>query len=157
VSPKLDENVRLSLWEMLNSYLPREIDINEMKNFLFKPLPNNKILNCKIILRAENTFGKMYPIYFLYVYNNDRFLLSAKKIFKTTATNYYIFNDMDDMNENSNCFIGKISSNFLSTEFNIYDKGRKAEKNVKSSDLRINYGTVIYVNIFHSRKRIYLE
>ena len=144
-------NGATSIWERLNSYIPKPITIDEMNDFIFKPLPNNKILNCKIVITSQNTYEKLYPKYFLYVYNNDKFLLSAKKIFKTTSTNYYIFNK-EDMSDNS--YIGKISSNFLSTEFNIYDNGKKPGK-AKESEIRISFGTIVYVILNNIRKRIY--
>jgi hypothetical protein len=113
-----------------------------MNDFLFIPLPRDKIFNCKIIMRSENSFEKIYPRYYLYMYNNDKFILSARKVFKATSTSYNIYCDEDNMCDSF--YIGKISSNFLSTEFNIYDKGNKPGK--AKGDVRVNYGTIVYVN-----------
>ena len=135
----------ISLWERLNSYMSKRIDYSEMNEFLFSPLPKDKILNCKIVMRCDNNFEKIYPRYFLYIYNNDKFLLSAKKIFKATSTNYFIYNSEGEMSENSDSYVGKISSNFLSTEFNIYDKGKKPSKSKIKNDIRVNYGMIVYV------------
>jgi hypothetical protein len=110
------------------------------------PLPKDKILNCKIVMRYENSVGKIYPKYNLYIYNNDQFLLSAKKVFKSTSSTYYIFNNAHNTEKKANSYIGKVSSNFLSTVFNIYDNGKKPGKNMSDHELRINYGTILYVN-----------
>ncbi|RLN28951.1 tubby-like F-box protein 8 [Panicum miliaceum] len=52
---------------------------------------------------------------------NGKFLLSAKRIRKTTCTEYVISMDADNISRSSSTYIGKLRSNFLGTKFMIYD------------------------------------
>ncbi|GER47865.1 tubby like protein 1 [Striga asiatica] len=52
---------------------------------------------------------------------NGKFLLSAKRIRKTTCTEYVISMDADNISRSSSSYLGKVRSNFLGTKFIIYD------------------------------------
>ncbi|KAH0898027.1 hypothetical protein HID58_047595 [Brassica napus] len=52
---------------------------------------------------------------------NGKFLLSAKRIRRSTYTEYVISMHADTISRSSNTYIGKIRSNFLGTKFIIYD------------------------------------
>jgi hypothetical protein len=140
----VDENNN-NLWESLNSFITKNINLVDLTTFIMNPLPRNKTLNCKIVMKYDNSVDKMFPKYLLYIYNNDKFLLSAKKVFKSTSSTYKIYNDEYNMNNKSTAYLGKVSSNFINTQFNIYDNGKKPGNNNSDKDLRLNYGTIIYV------------
>ncbi|WOL03526.1 hypothetical protein Cni_G12246 [Canna indica] len=50
-----------------------------------------------------------------------KFLLSAKRIRRTTYTEYIISMDANNISRSSNTYIGKLRSNFLGTKFVVYD------------------------------------
>ncbi|KAG6495236.1 tubby-like F-box protein 8 [Zingiber officinale] len=52
---------------------------------------------------------------------NGKFLLSAKKNRKTTCTEYTISIDAGNISRSSSAYIGKLRSNFVGTNFRIYD------------------------------------
>ncbi|XP_074561240.1 tubby-like F-box protein 8 [Curcuma longa] len=52
---------------------------------------------------------------------NGKFLLSAKKNRKTTCTEYTISIDAAKISRSSSAYIGKLRSNFVGTNFRIYD------------------------------------
>ncbi|KAH6782545.1 tubby like protein 1 [Perilla frutescens var. hirtella] len=52
---------------------------------------------------------------------NGKFLLSAKRVRRTTCTEYVISIDADNISRSSSSYIGKVRSNFLGTKFIIYD------------------------------------
>ncbi|XP_054803976.1 tubby-like F-box protein 8 isoform X2 [Prosopis cineraria] len=52
---------------------------------------------------------------------NGKFLLSAKRIRRTTYTEYVISMDAGNISRSSSSYIGKLRSNFLGTKFIIYD------------------------------------
>ncbi|KAG6436340.1 hypothetical protein SASPL_101236 [Salvia splendens] len=52
---------------------------------------------------------------------NGKFLLSAKRTWRTTCTEYVISMDADNISRSSSTYIGKLRSNFLGTRFLIYD------------------------------------
>ena len=57
-----------------------------------------------------------------------RFLLSARKRKKSRSANYIISLDVADTSRHSPHFAGKVRSNFLGTEFVLYDAGDKPGK-----------------------------
>ena len=57
-----------------------------------------------------------------------RFLLSARKRKKSKSANYIISTDANDTARHSPHFAGKVRSNFLGTEFVLYDAGDKPGK-----------------------------
>lgn len=55
------------------------------------------------------------------VVENGKYLLSAKRMRRTTCTEYVISMDADNISRSSSTYIGKLRSNFLGTKFIIYD------------------------------------
>jgi hypothetical protein len=134
-----------SFWDSLHSYMPKELDIEDFQNFLFSPLQNDKTLFCKIIRKVDSVYEKLYPRYYLYLSNNEKFLLSAKKAFASTSITYLISNKEGVINMKDDSYIGKISSNFIGTEFNIFDNGKKHNETKNITEMRTQYGAVTYV------------
>ena len=54
--------------------------------------------------------------------SDAKFLLSARKRKKSKSSNYIISLDEDDLARQSGNFFGKLRSNFVGTEFTIFDK-----------------------------------
>ena len=66
--------------------------------------------------------------YEIYLKEGDQFLLAARKRKKNKSSNYLISLDKDDLARQSGNFFGKLRSNFVGTEFQLYDKGINPEK-----------------------------
>ncbi len=98
-------------------------------------------------MKFENKMEKYFPRYYLYINSNEKFLMGAKKIFAGTSTVYYISREIDDFNIDSKAYLGKISSNFVGNEFNIYDRGKSGKEAKLEGDLRAQLGFVSYVKI----------
>ena len=64
-------------------------------------------------------------IHFNYVL---RFLLAARKRKKQTTSNYLISLDYEDLDRDSETFFGKLRSNFVGTDFTVFDGGEKPGK-----------------------------
>lgn len=91
----------------------------------------------------------MYPVYSLYMKEGDRFLLAARKRSGQKTSNYIISNDADDLERDSSSFMGKLRSNFIGTEFVVYDNGANPKEMKKSSNklrLRQEIAIVNYVS-----------
>ena len=120
---------------------PAQVGTTDRKVFLSQPAPRNgDPVQCHIVRRKGKGgvmgFGaKRYPEYFLYLDGPGAsagqptdaavFLLSARKRKKSTSSNYVISLDEDDLDRQSDSFFGKLRSNFMGTEFTIFDKGAK--------------------------------
>jgi hypothetical protein len=109
------------------------------------PIPKNFTLICNIKKENFKLKEKIYPRYILYINSNDKFLLAAKKIFKPMSSTYLISKNKEIINQKSSDYIGKVSSNFIGNEFNIFGRGKKANKlNKNFTELRPQYGAVKY-------------
>lgn len=103
---------------------PRHVvtDITDRRLFLVSPGPRRDHVKCTI-RRERGTFG-MFPKYTLWLDGpTGMFLLSARKRKKSSTSNYLISLDKDDLARQSGNYFGKLRSNFIGTEFVIFDKG----------------------------------
>ncbi|KAH8518730.1 hypothetical protein H0E87_000540, partial [Populus deltoides] len=53
--------------------------------------------------------------------DKGKFLLAARRYRQGVHTEYIISLDADDLSQGSNAYVGKLSSDFLGTNFTIYD------------------------------------
>ena len=120
-----------------------------------QPGPKHEHIRCTI-RREKGSFG-LYPKYVLYLgtYQNGEFLLSARKRKKSKSSNYLISLDKDDLSRQSGNYFGKLRSNFVGTEFVIFDKGSKPQDNSSKAiqpNIRSELGGVLYqYNILGTR------
>lgn len=75
----------------------------------------------------------MWPKYTLHLSDGEKFLLSGKKRSGNATSNYMISVDESKMKKGTKGYLGKLRSNFLGTEFYIYDDGENPKK-AKSID-----------------------
>ena len=138
-----------------------KVDISDKRVFLMNPGPKDGPVQCHIIRKAGKGFipGTSYPEYFLYLdgpgakpgnpSSDAKFLLSARKRKKSKSSNYIISLDEDDLARQSGNFFGKVRSNFVGTEFTLYDKGVKpgesaADGGISQLAPRMELGAVTY-------------
>jgi len=136
---------------------PAIIDTTDLRAFLMRPGPQGAMVQC-YIQRRKTGLGRLFPTYEIYLKDGDQFLLAARKRKKNKSSNYLISLDKDDLARQSGNFFGKLRSNFIGTEFVLYDKGTNPEKldeAQKDSALiqaRQELGTVLYKqNVLGSR------
>jgi tubby-related protein 1 len=80
--------------------------------------------------------NRLWPKYILSLSEGDKkFLLAAKKKSGNTS-NYVIATDSDKMEKSPGCYLGKVRSNFLGTEFIIEDTGANYRKKGGENDLK---------------------
>jgi hypothetical protein len=141
------------------SIIPEPIPSLYLLKFLYSPLCKNRTLICKILRSETSKFSeRLYPKYSLFIHNNEKLLMVAKKIWKPTSSNYLIMISDGDFDQSSPGYLGKISSNFLCTEFNIFDKGKNPKESNIQDEWRNQYGAINYVRIelnFFKRNSIF--
>lgn len=98
-----------------------------------------KTLMCNII-RRNHGLDKLYPKFHLQIFNNNKFLISAKK----HITTKYTLSINEENFEDSN-IIGRLVSNFMGTIFDIYNNGKKPKDAKNPTEIRQQYGCVTYV------------
>ena len=121
--PAVDAAGASSDWE--TSVLP----ITDMRAFLTQPTPKSAgIVQCYIEREKSSIFSPFsYPVYTLRLKEGDTFLLAGRKRMKNKTSNYVITMDKRDLARDSPAFIGKLRSNFLGTEFTLFDDGEASE------------------------------
>eukprot|EP00164_Ancoracysta_twista_P003917 GFYU01005253.1.p1 GENE.GFYU01005253.1~~GFYU01005253.1.p1 ORF type:complete len:415 (+),score=105.05 GFYU01005253.1:142-1245(+) len=103
------------------------LDITDLRAFLLNPSPRGGVVQCYII-RDKGGMNKFFPKYSLYLKSGDRFLLASRKRKKNKTSNYLISMEEADLSRSSGNFLGKLRSNFVGTEFTVFDKGANPAK-----------------------------
>jgi len=136
---------------------PAVIDTSDLRAFLMRPGPQGAMVQC-YIQRRKTGLARLFPTYEIFLKDGDQFLLAARKRKKKKSSNYVISLDRDDLGRHTGSFFGKLRSNFIGTEFTLYDKGVNPEKLDKSQldgshiQVRQELGTILYKqNVLGSR------
>lgn len=134
---------------------PASVDLTDIMAFITTPAPRAVgVVQCYIERDKAGLGKKVYPVYQLYLKEGDRFLLAGKKRAKQKTSNYLISRDAEDLNRDSESFIGKLRSNFVGTEFTIYDSGVSPDEAKKKPGMpvRKEIACCTYAsNVFGSR------
>lgn len=89
--------------------------------------------------------GRFYPKYHLHLSTGYQFLMIAKKRSLNNTSNYIVsMNKNDPEKKSGGEFLGKVRSNFLGTEFVLYDSGDKPSKAKFLDNHRKELGVVLY-------------
>jgi len=81
------------------------------------------------IRRSRGALKRFFPSFFLHTSDGNRFLLAAKKRPRYKTSNYLITMNETELSGKSPGYLGKLWSNFLGTEYNIYGKGANSCNN----------------------------
>lgn len=115
-----------------------QLDLSDMRQFVTTPVPYDAGVVMCYIVRKKTGFRKMYPEYHLYLQDGDRFLLAAKKRAHQKTSNYLISMNRSDLSRKSSNFLGKLRSNFIGTEFVVFDDGMNPRDIVSSAGRKDN-------------------
>jgi len=132
-------------------------DVDQVKKLLMDPVPKETGM-IKCYIKRNKKQSRFYPEYRLYLSDGDMFLLSSKKRKKKKSSNYLISMSRKDLNKGSEKIIGKLRSNFLGTEYQIYDTGKNPKTvdpffDEKNGDpIRRELGIVLYGNSMTSTR-----
>jgi tubby-related protein 1 len=126
-------------------------DPTMMRSFLVRPCPKGLGWVRCVIKRNKGIKNALFPEYRVYLKDTNVFLMTSKKRVGNTTSNYLISmgrNDFD--NRQSPNVLGKLRSNFLGTEYTIYDQGNNPQYDSSSYDddgdgkVRCELGVVLY-------------
>jgi len=139
------------------SSAPAVIDTSDLRAFLMRPGPQGAMVQC-YIQRRKTGLARLFPTYEIFLKDGDQFLLAARKRKKKKSSNYVISLDRDDLGRHTGSFFGKLRSNFIGTEFILYDKGvnperlNDSQKEGSQIQVRQELGTILYKqNVLGSR------
>lgn len=134
-------------------------DSARRREFLTAPCPKEAgIIQCYIRRHKAGAKKSLFPEYRVYLKEGDTFLLTSKKRKNKKTANYLISMGRNDFDKASDNIVGKLRSNFLGTEFQIYDAGRNPSSSTAYFDertdvpIRSELGAVVYSsNLIGSR------
>ncbi|KXS20334.1 Tub-domain-containing protein [Gonapodya prolifera JEL478] len=96
------------------------------RRWIMNPVPQGKKVLCKIVRHKEG-IERIYPSYELFIEEPDEsltFVLAARKRKKSKSSNYVITTTRITSTKAKENVVAKVRSNFLGTEFTVYDDGR---------------------------------
>jgi len=94
------------------------------------------------IERSKSGFNRLWPQYTLKLSNGNKYLLTGKKRGMNATSNYMITIEQKKFEKDSNGYLGKVRSNFLGTEFCIFDSKENPKKAKNKDDARLQHGVV---------------
>ncbi len=120
---------------------------------MMRPIPPRIGQIKTTISRVKSGMSLLWPKYNLVLSDSNKFLLAGKKSSGCSTSKYVISFDADKMEKSPMGYLGKVRSNFLGTEFTIYDNGKSVKKSSQQKDnLRYQQGVVQYeTNVLGSK------
>ena len=100
----------------------------ELRELFMKPLPPRIGQVRTTISRAKSGLSMLWPKYTLNLSDTNKFLLAGKKKSGSATSKYVISSDPNQMEKSTSGYLGKVRSNFLGTEFSIFDNGKGPKK-----------------------------
>lgn len=119
---------------------------NELINSFLMPIPAEAgLIQCTIV--REKGMTKIWPKYTLHLSDPQKTILMQSSKMKASATPHYRIeiktgNEQLAAREDGG-YLGRLRSNFSSSEFYLFDGGAKDDQKATTSTRR-QYGTVIY-------------
>jgi tubby-related protein 1 len=125
----------------------------EARAFVMNPVPPGEILEITVV-RSKGGFLNLYPKYSMHFTDGMGFILAGKKRGANKSSNYLMSLSQTDINKDSPQIVGKVRSNFVGTEFTIYDNGVNPdrEKGTAFTKWRKELGVVFYESNFMKGK-----
>ena len=150
-NPLTPENQELHdefITKLTNPFTP----VEELREMYMKPVPPRiGQIKCTIS-RNKGGFNRLFPKYTLALSDGNKFLLSGKKRTGQTTSNYLISLEQDKLTKEAQGYIGKVRSNFLGTEFYIFDTGENPDKAKSAEEIRTQHGVIQYeTNVLGSK------
>ena len=126
--------------------------VEELRDLFMMPVPPNVGQILCTIVRHKSGFNRLWPKYTLHLSDSNKFLLNGKKRSGNATSNYMITLDQEKMKKGTNGYLGKVRSNFLGTEFYLYDDGENPKKAKDANSVRREHGTIEYeTNVLGSK------
>mmetsp|Transcript_7893 Transcript_7893/g.17770 ORF Transcript_7893/g.17770 Transcript_7893/m.17770 type:complete len:692 (+) Transcript_7893:1036-3111(+) len=127
-------------------------DPKVMRSFLMNPCPKGEGMIQCCVRRNKSIKNALFPEYRIYLKSNnsktETFLMTSKKRVGNKTSNYLISMSRNDHDKNSDGILGKLRSNFLGTEYMIYDQGRNPDDDdcdgKNDGDIRCELGVILY-------------
>ncbi|XP_013073086.1 tubby-related protein 3-like isoform X1 [Biomphalaria glabrata] len=115
---------------------PYTPDATELNDFVLRPAPQGVTMKCRITRDKKGVDRNIYPTYFLHLeQDNGRkiFILAGRKRKRSKTSNYLISTDPTDLARTGDAYCGKLRSNYLGTQFTLFDHGNNPKKGLQEA------------------------
>lgn len=150
-NPLSPDNVQLYnefIAKLVNPFTP----VAELRAMYMLPVPKQIGQIRTTIERHKNGFNRIWPKYTLVLSDGAKFLLNGKKCAGNATSNYMISLDQEKVDKKNNGYLGKVRSNFLGTEFYIFDTGKNPKDSKDVNENRAQHGVIQYeTNVLGSK------
>ncbi|KAJ8031562.1 Tubby-related protein 3 [Holothuria leucospilota] len=125
-------------------------NIDDLDTYVLTPAAQGSPIRCRITRDKKGVDRNIYPTYYLHMEREDgkkTFLLAARRRKKSTTSNYLLSTDPTDLSRGGENFVGKLRSNFMGTQFTIFDNGLSPQKPgilADGSNIREEVAAVLY-------------
>jgi tubby and related proteins len=139
--------------------VPAFSSLSDLRSFNIQVVPPQYgTIHCSVRRVRRGILFASNPVYLVTLedqpLNPGKVLMAARKRTSQSTSNYVISMEENDVSRTSTTYLGKLRSNFLGTEFTVYDDGESPEKVAKNAalPLRSELGVVIYApNVIGAR------
>lgn len=126
--------------------------VEELRDLFMRPVPPTVGQILCTIVRHKSGFNRLWPKYTLHLSDSNKFLLNGKKRSGNATSNYMITLDQEKMKKGTQGYLGKVRSNFLGTEFYLYDDGVSPKNERGIERIRQEHGIIEYeTNVLGSK------
>ncbi len=135
---KHEKDINLCLYNFYKQLLNKnKLPENDMRFFLKNPFTKDQTFQCNLLITNKN--------FSLYSNVGDIFIINALRTTVKFSSKFIISKDLEQYQSSS--VLGYLRSNFMGTEFNIYDEGRNPKEKInkiETKELRCHLGQITY-------------
>jgi len=102
-------------------------------------------LQCSIRRDKAGFSKKFYPKYDLFLSSNEHFIMAGQKMQIMRSAYYLVCLDGQNMSKSVPGYLGKLRSNLVGTEFNMFGEGENPDTHLPPQKIRDQHGAVFYV------------
>lgn len=122
-----------------------ELDLKDMRSFIMRPAIKGRVMQVTLIRDRSGIKKKFFPK-FLVVFseNINHHILSAQKKAHNKSSNIVLSLSQQDFSRKSENCLGKLRSNFVGTQFHLYDNGENPKSKKVGREIRKEFSFVEY-------------
>jgi len=141
--------------DFINRLNDASITLAKLKRVFLTPIPESLGgLQLCIKKNSSGIIKKLYPEFKLYLRNNNRFIMTGKRMQLMRSAYYLVTTEAEVTNRKSPGCLGKLRSNFQETEFSLFGTGENPKKRVPFDQVRTQHAAILY-NLEESEMRGY--
>ena len=123
-----------------------------LRVFLTAPCSPHHHHQCYITRNKKGFANRLFPLYEAIYETGAVPIMASRKKSKNKTSNYTISSSKEHLDKANEETLGKVRSNFVGTEFSVFDDGANPDKGDKNKEKRAELGVVLYEsNILGSR------